>query len=59
MFPNDKVPLSEQAGCWGACHKDARKGMPGAEDKKTKYVTPGAMDLMQWKSSGGKSVDGT
>jgi hypothetical protein len=59
MFPNDKVTLSEQAGCWGACHKDART-MPGADDKKTKYATPGAMDLMQWKSGGGgKAVDGT
>jgi len=59
MFPNDKVPLADQAGCWGACHKDART-MPGADDKKTKYATPGAMDLMQWKSGGGgKAVDGT
>jgi hypothetical protein len=57
MFPNDKVPLAEQAGCWGACHKDART-MPGADDKKSKYATPGAMDLMQW-ASGGKVVDGT
>src|SRR5574343_1812774 len=38
MFPNDKVPLAEQAGCWGACHKDART-MPGGDDKKTKYAT--------------------
>ena len=57
MFPNDKVPLAEQAGCWGACHKDART-MPGGDDKKTKYATPGAMDLMQW-ASGGKVSDGT
>jgi len=56
MFPNDKVPMGDQAGCWAACHKDART-MPGADDKKTKYATPGAMDLMQWKSSG-KSADG-
>lgn len=59
MFPNDKVALGDQVGCWAACHKDART-MPGADDKKTKYVTPGAMDLMQWKSGGGgKAVDGT
>lgn len=33
--------------------------MPGAADTKTKYATPGAMDLMQWKSGGGgKAVDG-
>lgn len=31
--------------------------MPGADDKKTKYATPGAMDLMQWASSG-KTSDG-
>ena len=58
MFPNDKVPLADQAGCWAACHKDART-MPGADEKKTKYVSAGAMELMQWKSSaGGKAVDG-
>ncbi len=56
MFPNDKVPLGDQTGCWSACHKDART-MPGADDKKTKYVSAGAMDLVQWKSSG-KSADG-
>lgn len=57
MFPNDKVALAEQAGCWGACHKDART-MPGADEKKTKYATPGTMELMQWSSSG-KVSDGT
>ena len=59
MFPNDKVTMGDQVGCWAACHKDART-MPGADDKKTKYATPGAMDLMQWHSGGGgKAVDGT
>ena len=59
MFPSDKVPMAEQVGCWATCHKDART-MPGANDKKTKYVTPGAMDLMQWRSGdGGKASDGT
>lgn len=57
MFQNDKVVKGDQVGCWAACHKDART-MPGADDKKTKYATPGAMDLMQWESSG-KVVDGT
>lgn len=57
MFPNDKVTMGDQVGCWAACHKDART-MPGADDKKTKYATPGAMDLMQWASSG-KTADGT
>jgi hypothetical protein len=55
MFPNDKVPLGEQAACWAACHQDS-KGMPNGKDK-TKYVSAGAMDLVQWKSSG-KSADG-
>ncbi len=32
--------------------------MPGGDDKKTKYVTAGAMDLMQWTSSG-KTIDGS
>lgn len=58
MFPNDKVPMGDQVGCWAACHKDART-MPGADEKKTKYATPGAYDLMQWRSgSGGKASDG-
>jgi len=57
MFPNDKVAMGDQVGCWAACHKDART-MPGAADTKTKYATPGAMDLMQWRSSG-KAFDGT
>ena len=55
MFPSDKVPLADQAGCWAACHEDA-KGMPKSKDK-TKYVAAGTMDLMQWASSG-KSSDG-
>ena len=57
MFPNDKVAMGEQIGCWATCHQDART-MPGADDKKTKYVKEGAFDLMQWRS-GGKSVDGS
>jgi hypothetical protein len=55
MFPDGKVPMGDQVGCWAACHQDS-KGMPSGKDK-TKYATPGTMDLMQWKSSG-KSVDG-
>jgi len=58
MFPDGKVPLGDQAACWAACHKDART-MSGADDKKTKYATPGSMEIMQWKSGGGgKAVDG-
>ena len=57
MFPNDKVSMGDQVGCWAACHKDVRT-MPGGDDKKTKYVTAGAMDLMQWTSSG-KTIDGS
>lgn len=56
IFPNDKVPLADLAGCWAACHEDA-KGMPKGKDNKTKHVSAGAMDLIQWKSSG-KSADG-
>ena len=55
MFPDGKVAMGDQVGCWAACHQDA-KGMPSGKDK-TKYLTAGTMDLMQWKSSG-KSVDG-
>ncbi len=58
LFPDEKVAIGNQIGCWAACHKDART-MPGADAKKTKYATPGSMDLMQWKSGGGgKAVDG-
>jgi hypothetical protein len=58
MFPDGKVAMGDQVGCWAACHKDART-MPGADDKKSKYATPGAMDIMQWRSGdGGKAVDG-
>lgn len=57
MFPNEKVELSNQIGCWAACHQDAQ-GMPKGVANKTKYATPGAMDLMQW-ASGGKVADGT
>lgn len=59
MFANDKVPRGDQVGCWATCHVDART-MPGADDKKTKYVKEGAMDIMQWRSSkGAKAADGT
>ena len=57
MFPDGKVAMGDQVGCWAACHQDA-KGMPAGKDK-SKYATPGTMDLMQWKSGGGgKAVDG-
>jgi len=67
MFANDKVALDAggkpvagaQVGCWATCHADART-MPGADDKKTKYVAAGAYELMQWKSAkGAKPVDGS
>ena len=57
MFPDAKAPLGEQAGCWATCHQDS-KGMPSGKDK-SKYLSAGTADLMQWKSgSGGKAVDG-
>jgi Ethylbenzene dehydrogenase len=59
-----EVQIGLAGGCWGTCHTDART-MPGADDKKTKYVTGGSLaggnyyDLMQWKSGkGAKPVDG-
>ncbi|MCK9284417.1 MAG: ethylbenzene dehydrogenase-related protein [Rhodocyclaceae bacterium] len=59
MFANDKVPQGDLVGCWATCHQDART-MPGADDKKLKYVKDGAYDLMQWKSAkGAKAADGT
>ena len=59
MFADAKVPQGAQNGCWQTCHADART-MPGADDKKTKYTTEGAYELMQWKSAkGAKAVDGS
>lgn len=61
MLAGEKVPMAEQAGCWQTCHQDVRT-MPGADDKKTKYVANASLaggqfyELMQWKS--GKFVDG-
>lgn len=59
MFPDAKVPMAAQVGCWQTCHTDART-MPGADDKKTKYSKEGAYELMQWKSAkGAKVADGS
>ena len=59
MFPDDKAGNLPQVGCWAACHSDART-MPGADEKKTKYVKEGALQLMQWRSAkGAKVADGT
>lgn len=59
MFADAKVPQGAQNGCWQTCHADART-MPGADDKKTKYTTEGAYELMQWKSAkGAKVADGS
>ncbi|MDT8991892.1 ethylbenzene dehydrogenase-related protein [Curvibacter sp. APW13] len=59
LFPDDKVPLASQVGCWASCHNDART-MPGADDKKTKYTKEGSYQLMQWASGkGAKVADGT
>ncbi|MBP6717887.1 MAG: hypothetical protein KA173_03390 [Rhodoferax sp.] len=55
MFPDDKVQIAAQAGCWAACHADART-MPDANDKKTKYTKDGAYQLMQWRSAAGAKV---
>lgn len=55
MFPDAKVAMGDQMGCWATCHQDA-KGMPGGKDK-SKYSAAGSYDLMQWASSG-KVSDG-
>lgn len=63
MIEENKVEGVPTGGCWATCHQDART-MPGADDKKTKYVTGGALsgkffDLVQWKSGkGGVATDG-
>jgi hypothetical protein len=59
MFPDAKVAVAPQVGCWATCHTDART-MPGADDKKTKYTKEGAYELMQWRSAkGAKVADGS
>lgn len=59
MFPDPKVPMASQLGCWASCHLDART-MPNANDKKTKYTKEGQYELMQWRSAkGAKVADGT
>lgn len=58
-----KVELADQSGCWATCHQDLRT-MPGADDKKTKYVKGGSLaegkfyDLYQWRSGENKGFDG-
>jgi hypothetical protein len=57
---DNKVEGANLSGCWVMCHGDART-MPGADDKKTKYVKDGSLasgkflDLIQWGSKSGKS----
>lgn len=59
MLADAKVPQGSQVGCWATCHADART-MPGADEKKTKYVKEGSYELMQWRSTkGAKVADGT
>jgi hypothetical protein len=60
MLEDNKVPGADQVGCWATCHGDART-MPGADDKKTKYVKEGSLasgkfyDVIQWTSKGAKN----
>jgi hypothetical protein len=64
MLEANKVEGLPEAGCWATCHADLRT-MPGAkDDKKTKYVSGGALpakffDLAYWRSGkGGSFGDG-
>jgi hypothetical protein len=58
LMADAKVPQGALAGCWASCHADART-MPGADEKKTKYVADGSYELLQWASKGNKASDGT
>lgn len=58
LFGDAKVQMGAQVGCWQSCHSDART-MPGADEKKTKYVKDGSYELVQWASKGNKVSDGT
>lgn len=59
LFPNDKVPQAAQVGCWATCHVDLRTMPKAASEAKTKYMTEGAYDLMQWASKGNTVSDGS
>ncbi len=59
LFPNDKVPMSSQVGCWATCHVDLRTMPKATGETKTKYVAEGAYDLMQWASKDNKVSDGS
>lgn len=58
LFPNDKVKQQTQVGCWATCHSGLRT-MPGGDEKKTKYTSEGAYDLIQWASKDNKVSDGS
>jgi nitrate/TMAO reductase-like tetraheme cytochrome c subunit len=48
MFSNDELEFADRAGCWGACHHDART-MPDAPDADTitAYESADRLDLTQ------------
>ncbi len=58
LMADGAVPIGQQVGCWATCHIDART-MPGADAKKTKYVSEGNYELMQWASKDDKVSDGS
>ncbi len=58
LLADGAVPMGSQVGCWATCHVDART-MPGADPKKTKYVSAGNYQLMQWASKDNKVSDGS
>lgn len=62
MLEENKIEGVPLGGCWATCHGDARTMPDAKDDKKTKYVTGGALggkyfDLVQWKAKG-KPADG-
>ncbi len=63
MLDAGKVEGAERNGCWASCHADSR-GMPGADEERTKYVKGGSLqggvfyDLVQWRSGGNRGHDG-
>jgi hypothetical protein len=63
MLDAGEVEFADQGGCWASCHADAR-GMPDADETRTKYVTGGSLadgvflDLLQWRSGQDEAIDG-
>lgn len=58
LLADPDVPKGNQVGCWASCHQDSRTMPKAASAEKTKYVTTGSYQLMQWASQNNTVSDG-